>query len=76
MRLLYSLLLVTCGKIFKKKKKPHGFGVSQIDHNFLVGLCSLIKMISEILTSPDENPNRSCLQEYEKNHFYSDGTIE
>ena len=46
-------------------------GKGMIDHNFLGGLCSLIKMISEILTSLDENPNRSCLQDYEKNHSYS-----
>ncbi|KAF8394451.1 hypothetical protein HHK36_020659 [Tetracentron sinense] len=29
-------------------------GKGVIDHNFLGGLCSLIKFISEILTSPDE----------------------
>ena len=48
-----------------------------IDHIFLGGLCALIKMISEILTSPEENPNKRCLQDYDKNHSYSEnGTIE
>nr|AFB75401.1 IPK2 protein [Vitis vinifera] len=52
-------------------------GEGVIDHNFLGGLCSLIKMISEILTSPDENPNITCLQDYEKNHSYlENGTTE
>ncbi|XP_026665408.2 inositol polyphosphate multikinase beta-like [Phoenix dactylifera] len=35
-----------------------------IDHNFLGGLCSLIKFISEILTDPDE-----CLVEPKKAHL-------
>jgi 1D-myo-inositol-tetrakisphosphate 5-kinase/inositol-polyphosphate multikinase len=33
-----------------------------IDHNFVGGLCSLIKFISEILTSPDECTTKVCLQ--------------
>nr|GMC71652.1 Inositol polyphosphate multikinase beta [Ipomoea batatas] len=32
-------------------------GGGVIDHNFLGGLCSLIKFISEILTTPDEHIN-------------------
>lgn len=52
-------------------------GNGVIDHNFLGGLCSLIKMISEILTSPCENPSKTCNQDYEKNHPYlENGTIE
>nr|CAC35322.1 hypothetical protein [Linum usitatissimum] len=38
-------------------------GNGVIDHNFLGGLCSLIKFISEILTGPDENSPKSCLQD-------------
>ncbi|CAK7336880.1 unnamed protein product [Dovyalis caffra] len=48
---------------------PHvteGKGI--IDHNFLGGLCSLIKFISEILTSPDECTTKVCLQDSDKNN--------
>ncbi|CAN1171588.1 Inositol polyphosphate multikinase alpha [Linum perenne] len=38
-------------------------GKGVIDHNFLGGLCSLIKFISEILTSPDESSAKSCLED-------------
>ncbi|KDP22510.1 hypothetical protein JCGZ_26341 [Jatropha curcas] len=41
-----------------------------IDHNFLGGLCSLIKMISEILTSPDECRTKNGLQDSDKNCIY------
>ncbi|XP_021905651.1 inositol polyphosphate multikinase beta-like [Carica papaya] len=34
-------------------------GGGVIDHNFLGGLCSLIKFVSEILTSPDEYSTKS-----------------
>uniref|UniRef100_A0A2P2NMW3 Inositol polyphosphate multikinase n=1 Tax=Rhizophora mucronata TaxID=61149 RepID=A0A2P2NMW3_RHIMU len=34
-----------------------------IDHNFLGGVCSLIKFISEILTNPDGYSTRGCLQD-------------
>uniref|UniRef100_A0A5B7BDG2 Inositol polyphosphate multikinase n=1 Tax=Davidia involucrata TaxID=16924 RepID=A0A5B7BDG2_DAVIN len=52
-------------------------GRGVIDHNFLGGLCSLIKFISEILTTPDEYTTKACLQDSEKNHFFSDsGTNE
>ncbi|KAJ8752605.1 hypothetical protein K2173_005494 [Erythroxylum novogranatense] len=38
-------------------------GRGVIDHNFLGGLCSLIKFISEILTSPDDYSSKVCLQD-------------
>ncbi|KAJ6869388.1 hypothetical protein NC651_034207 [Populus alba x Populus x berolinensis] len=41
-------------------------GKGIIDHNFLGGLCSLIKFISEILTSPDECTTKACLRDSEK----------
>ncbi|CAI0547983.1 unnamed protein product [Linum tenue] len=47
-------------------------GNGVIDHNFLGGLCSLIKFISEILTNPDEHSPRTCLQDSDKNDFPSE----
>ncbi|XAR50417.1 Inositol-polyphosphate multikinase [Bertholletia excelsa] len=47
-------------------------GEGVIDHNFLGGLCSLIKFISEILTAPDRRPLRACLQESKKNQLSTD----
>ncbi|KAL6972940.1 inositol polyphosphate multikinase [Sarracenia purpurea var. burkii] len=47
-------------------------GKGVIDHNFLGGLCSLIKFISEILTTPDEYPAKACMQDSEKSRFSSD----
>lgn len=49
-------------------------GTGIIDHNFLGGLCSLIKIISEILTGPDEHTNKACLQDMEKNSVIDNGT--
>ncbi|XP_010273456.1 PREDICTED: inositol polyphosphate multikinase beta-like [Nelumbo nucifera] len=40
-------------------------GEGVIDHNFLGGLCSLIKCVSEILTSPDEQTSNAFLKEFE-----------
>ncbi|XP_043701863.1 inositol polyphosphate multikinase beta-like [Telopea speciosissima] len=40
-------------------------GKGVIDHNFLGGLCSLIKFVSEILTSPDECTIKGGLREPE-----------
>ncbi|GLU20837.1 hypothetical protein SLE2022_370170 [Rubroshorea leprosula] len=37
-------------------------GKGVIDHNFLGGLCSLIKFVSEILDSSDESATRVCNQ--------------
>ncbi|KAE9467647.1 hypothetical protein C3L33_00435, partial [Rhododendron williamsianum] len=42
-------------------------GRGVIDHNFLGGLCSFIKFVSEILTGPVESPPKSCLQDSERN---------
>ena len=39
-----------------------------IDHNFVGGLCSLIKFISDILTSPDECTTKVCLQNSDNNN--------
>ncbi|CAL5444317.1 unnamed protein product [Camellia sinensis] len=51
-------------------------GRGVIDHNFLGGLCSLIKFISEILTTPDEcYPPKACLQDSEKSQFCSDDGV-
>ncbi|OVA17325.1 Inositol polyphosphate kinase [Macleaya cordata] len=44
-------------------------GEGVIDHNFLGGLCSLIKFVSEILACPDESTTKGGLQEPEKNQF-------
>lgn len=41
-------------------------GNGVIDHNFLGGVCSLIKFISEILTTPDECSTQTCLQDSDK----------
>lgn len=41
-------------------------GNGVIDHNFLGGVCSLIKFISEILTTPDECLTTNCLQDSER----------
>ncbi|GAV57684.1 IPK domain-containing protein [Cephalotus follicularis] len=35
-------------------------GKGVIDHNFSGGVCSLIKLVSEILTDPDEYPFKGC----------------
>ncbi|KAJ4728921.1 Inositol polyphosphate multikinase [Melia azedarach] len=51
-------------------------GRGVIDHNFLGGLCSLIKFVSEILTSPDENSNKGCLPDAEKKYTTDNGTSE
>ncbi|XP_010273383.1 PREDICTED: inositol polyphosphate multikinase beta-like [Nelumbo nucifera] len=50
-------------------------GEGVIDHNFLGGLCSLIKFISEILTSPDQFSVKGGLQDSENNCFCSENSI-
>ncbi|KAK9282099.1 hypothetical protein L1049_005011 [Liquidambar formosana] len=47
-------------------------GKGVIDHNFLGGLCSLIKFISEMLTDLDESTTEACLLDSEENHICSD----
>ncbi|KAI8529310.1 hypothetical protein RHMOL_Rhmol12G0215500 [Rhododendron molle] len=46
-------------------------GKGVIDHNFLGGLCSLIKFISEILTTPDKCQTEVRIQDSENNPFSS-----
>ncbi|XP_021285810.1 inositol polyphosphate multikinase alpha [Herrania umbratica] len=41
-------------------------GRDVIDHNFLGGLCSLIKFVSEILSSSKESSIKACFMESEK----------
>ncbi|KAL2462272.1 Inositol polyphosphate multikinase beta [Abeliophyllum distichum] len=45
-------------------------GQGVIDHNFLGGLCSLIKFISEILTTPDGCTTEASSKEIQKNQIY------
>ncbi|KAH6781945.1 inositol polyphosphate kinase 2 beta [Perilla frutescens var. frutescens] len=47
-------------------------GKGVIDHNFLGGLCSFIKFISEILTTPEDCAADSVLQDAQRNRIYSD----
>jgi 1D-myo-inositol-tetrakisphosphate 5-kinase/inositol-polyphosphate multikinase len=59
--LMYDNELAQKGMITNPEVKLIDFahvveGNGVIDHNFLGGLCSLIKFISEILTNPDDNP--------------------
>ncbi|KAM4113501.1 hypothetical protein ACJW30_04G000200 [Castanea mollissima] len=46
-------------------------GKGIIDHNFLGGLCSLIKFISEILTCSDVHTAKASLQDPRKNYIYT-----
>ncbi|KAI3455194.1 hypothetical protein Pfo_011857 [Paulownia fortunei] len=43
-----------------------------IDHNFLGGLCSLIKFISEILTTPEDCANDGLLEDVQKSYICSE----
>lgn len=47
-------------------------GKGVIDHNFVGGLCSYIKFISEILTTPEDCAADSLLEDAQRNHIYSD----
>lgn len=47
-------------------------GKGVIDHNFLGGLCSFIKFISEILTTPEDCAADSLLEDAQRSHIYSD----
>ncbi|KAJ0051800.1 hypothetical protein Pint_01314 [Pistacia integerrima] len=52
-------------------------GKGIIDHNFLGGLCSFIKFVSEILTSPDELSTKASSQDSEnKCSFTENGSSE
>lgn len=72
--MLYEKQLPVEKKTFRSQVKLVDFahiveGKGVIDHNFLGGLCSLIKFISEILTCPcpDEYAGKACLQDIETN---------
>ncbi|KAL8457042.1 hypothetical protein ACS0TY_035033 [Phlomoides rotata] len=45
-------------------------GKGIIDHNFLGGLCSLIKFVSEILTTPEDTATDVLLEDAQRNHIY------
>ncbi|KAL8500839.1 hypothetical protein ACS0TY_020431 [Phlomoides rotata] len=45
-------------------------GKGIIDHNFLGGLCSLIKFVSEILTSPEHSATDVVLEDGQRSHIY------
>ncbi|KAL8496062.1 hypothetical protein ACS0TY_019969 [Phlomoides rotata] len=45
-------------------------GKGIIDHNFLGGLCSLIKFVSEILTSPEHSATDVLLEDGQRSHIY------
>ncbi|XP_011073264.1 inositol polyphosphate multikinase alpha [Sesamum indicum] len=45
-------------------------GRGVIDHNFLGGLCSLIKFISEILTTPEDSSTNGLLEDVHRSHVY------
>ncbi|XP_041994091.1 inositol polyphosphate multikinase alpha-like [Salvia splendens] len=47
-------------------------GKGVIDHNFLGGLCSFIKFISEILTTPDDSSADSLVEDAQRNHIHSE----
>ncbi|KAK0608188.1 hypothetical protein LWI29_026948 [Acer saccharum] len=47
-------------------------GRGVIDHNFLGGLCSFIKFVSEILTGPDEHSTEACSPDSEKKCISTD----
>ncbi|XP_059642698.1 inositol polyphosphate multikinase alpha-like [Cornus florida] len=51
-------------------------GGGVIDHNFLGGLCSLIKFISEILTTPGEYTSNAYLPDTGKKQYCSDNCID
>ncbi|XP_041989823.1 inositol polyphosphate multikinase alpha-like isoform X1 [Salvia splendens] len=47
-------------------------GNGVIDHNFLGGLCSFIKFISEILTTPEDSSADSLVEDAQRNHIHSE----
>ncbi|KAL8493074.1 hypothetical protein ACS0TY_024333 [Phlomoides rotata] len=50
-------------------------GKGIIDHNFLGWLCSLIKFISEILTTPEDSTTDYLLEDAQRNHIYSENGL-
>ncbi|XVE56472.1 hypothetical protein DITRI_Ditri04bG0012900 [Diplodiscus trichospermus] len=51
-------------------------GKGVIDHNFLGGLCSLIKVVSEILSDSKECSTKACFVESEKKFICNNGTCQ
>ncbi|KAI5660346.1 hypothetical protein M9H77_29139 [Catharanthus roseus] len=50
-------------------------GQGVIDHNFLGGLCSLIKFISEVLTTPDDCPVEVSSNDAKKNRIHPENGV-
>ncbi|XP_027169135.1 inositol polyphosphate multikinase alpha-like [Coffea eugenioides] len=50
-------------------------GRGVIDHNFLGGICSLVKFISEILRATDDCPTKACSKDAQKKHYITDNGI-
>ncbi|KAL3529026.1 hypothetical protein ACH5RR_008348 [Cinchona calisaya] len=77
--MMYEKQLVSEGKSPRAEIKLIDFahvdeGKGVIDHNFLGGICSLIKFISEILTTIDDCPTEACLKDTQKiQHFSENG---
>ncbi|KAL1533251.1 inositol polyphosphate multikinase [Salvia divinorum] len=75
--MMFEKELASCGKSPRAEIKLVDFahvheGKGVIDHNFLGGLCSFIKFISEILTTPDDCSADSLVDDAQRNHIYSD----
>ncbi|KAL1533252.1 inositol polyphosphate multikinase [Salvia divinorum] len=75
--MMFEKELASCGKSPRAEIKFVDFahvheGKGVIDHNFLGGLCSFIKFISEILTTPDDCAVDSLVDDAQRNHIYSD----
>lgn len=75
--MMFEKELATSGKSPRAEIKLVDFahvyeGKGVIDHNFLGGLCSLIKFISEILTTPEDCAADSLLEDAQRSHIYSD----
>ncbi|KAL2533957.1 Inositol polyphosphate multikinase beta [Abeliophyllum distichum] len=76
--IMYEKELVSNGKNSRAEIKLVDFahavgGNGVIDHNFLGGLCSLIKLISEILTTPDECTTEASSEDIQKNRISENG---
>ncbi|CAI9786846.1 unnamed protein product [Fraxinus pennsylvanica] len=73
--IMYEKDFVSNGKIPCAEIKLIDFahvyeGKGVIDHNFLGGLCSLIKFVSEIITTPDECTTEASPKDIQKNQIY------
>ncbi|KAL2554844.1 Inositol polyphosphate multikinase [Forsythia ovata] len=79
--MMYEKELVSNGKSPLAEIKLVDFahvvgGNGVIDHNFLGGLCSLIKLISEILTTPDECTTEASSEDIQKNRISENGDVD